>query len=102
MCFIFVGEKTLVQMCAERGLDSYLRILLRQGADANSCTVRRRSSGLLLAAEAGHAHVIQVGIVKTSISKRRNLFPFLILWYQYQVHCTCSRILDLTDSSSKH
>ena len=47
-------------MCAERGLDTYLRILLRQGADPGSCTARTRSSALLLAAEAGQPHVLQV------------------------------------------
>jgi hypothetical protein len=55
------GEKTPVQLCAERGLDTYLRILLAQGADPNSCTARTRSTGLLLAAKAGHSAVIQGG-----------------------------------------
>jgi hypothetical protein len=55
------GEKTLVQLCAERGLDTYLRILLAQGADPNSYTPRTRATGLLLAAKAGHPGVIQGG-----------------------------------------
>jgi hypothetical protein len=59
-----VGEKTLVQLCAERGLDTYLRILVAQGADPNSYTARTRATGLLLAAKAGHPAVIQGGHIK--------------------------------------
>jgi hypothetical protein len=53
-----------VQLCAERGLDTYLRILLAQGADPNSYTARKRATGLLLAAKAGHPAVIQGGHTK--------------------------------------
>ncbi len=53
-----------MQLCAERGLDTYLRILLAQGADPNSYTARTRATGLLLAAKAGHPAVIQGGQTK--------------------------------------
>jgi hypothetical protein len=68
------GEKTLVQLCAERGLDTYLRILLAQGADPNSYTARTRATGLLLAAKAGHPAVIQGGQTKG--------LEYVILWYR--------------------
>jgi len=54
------GKMTLAQLCAERGLHTYLEQLLRNGADPNTYTLYRSSPPILLGAAAGHSKVIQV------------------------------------------
>eukprot|EP00092_Neocalanus_flemingeri_P003648 GFUD01003915.1.p1 GENE.GFUD01003915.1~~GFUD01003915.1.p1 ORF type:complete len:987 (+),score=184.76 GFUD01003915.1:133-3093(+) len=54
------GMKTIAQLCAERGLHTYLKILLEFGADPNSATVHEPRSPLLLASSSGHSRVLQV------------------------------------------
>jgi len=54
------GKMTLAQLCAERGLHTYLEHLLRNGADPNIFTLYRSSPPVLLGAAAGQAGVLQV------------------------------------------
>jgi len=54
------GMRTLAQLCAERGLHTYLQILLEFGADPNCGTAHEPRTPLLLAASSGHSNVIQV------------------------------------------
>jgi len=54
------GKMTLAQLCAERGLHTYLEQLLRNGADPNIFTLYRSSPPVLLGAAAGQAGVLQV------------------------------------------
>ena len=51
---------TLVQVCAQRDLASYVSILLSQGADPNLTTVTCSTPPLLLAAAAGHHKVTMI------------------------------------------
>jgi len=54
------GKMTLTQICAERGLHTYLEQLLQNGADPNIYTIYRSSPPVLLAAAAGQSEVIRV------------------------------------------
>ncbi|XP_023321012.1 ankyrin-2-like, partial [Eurytemora carolleeae] len=46
-------KKSLVQLCAERGLDSYLKLILEKGGDPNTTTPSESATPLILAAKSG-------------------------------------------------
>eukprot|EP00090_Calanus_glacialis_P040395 TRINITY_DN7041_c0_g1_i5.p1 TRINITY_DN7041_c0_g1~~TRINITY_DN7041_c0_g1_i5.p1 ORF type:complete len:976 (-),score=208.34 TRINITY_DN7041_c0_g1_i5:92-3019(-) len=66
------GKMTLTQLCAERGLHTYLDQLLRNGADPNIYTLYRSSPPILLAAAAGHAQVLQVLVEHNQTNMNNN------------------------------
>jgi len=66
------GKMTLSQLCAERGLHTYLEQLLHNGADPNSYTIYRSSPPVLLAAAAGHSEVIRVMVEHNQANTNNN------------------------------
>ena len=66
------GKMTLVQMCAARGLSSYVSILLSCGADPNMTTLHNPTPALLLAAAGGQAEVMEVMLDHNIINNNTN------------------------------
>ena len=66
------GKMTLVQMCAARGLSSYVSILLSCGADPNMTTLHNPTPAFLLAAAGGQAEVMEVMLDHNIINNNTN------------------------------
>ena len=67
-----IGKMSLIQSCAERGLASYVSMLLSGGADPNVTTIVKPTSAFLLAAAGGKADVIKVMLDHNRLSSNNN------------------------------
>ena len=67
-----VGKMSMTQACAERGLASYMSILLSCGADPNLTTIMKPTPAFLLAAAGGKADVIKVMLDHNRLNSNNN------------------------------
>ena len=67
-----IGKMSMIQACAERGLASYVSILLSSGADPNITTIMKPTTAFLLAATGGKADVIKVMLNHNSLNSNNN------------------------------
>ena len=67
-----IGKMSMIQACAERGLASYVSLLLTGGADPNITTIMKPTSAFLLAAAGGKADVVKVMLDHNSLNSNNN------------------------------
>ena len=67
-----IGKMSMIQACAERGLASYVSLLLTGGADPNITTIMKPTLAFLLAAAGGKADVVKVMLDHNSLNSNNN------------------------------
>ena len=67
-----IGKMSMIQACAERGLASYVSLLLSCGADPNITTIMKPTPAFLLAALGGKADVIKVMLDHNRLNTNNN------------------------------